>query len=165
MGASHSGLYQTPPLSHQILHNHTTERLLSFKAISYERTRQAEFWSHQCAPSAKEHLPGGSGRRGGGLHAADAGWSGVRLHARSLSPETSWFVEKDGTIATTAIFASWCLRCTEQRVLLLQGQNKSDYSMHLTVLFYAMILFITIIIWECFNFVFNISQLITIGKR
>lgn len=115
------------------------------------RTRQAEFWSHLCAPSAKEHLPGGSGRRGGGLPAADGGWSGARLRARSPTPATGWYVEMDGTTATTATSASWCWRCREQWLLLLQEQNKRGYCVNLTVLFNHIIPIITVIFFSAFD--------------
>lgn len=69
-----------------------------------------------CVPSAREHLPGGSGPHGEGWPAADACWSGGLWRARTRSPATNWSVGTAGTTATTAISVSRGWRCRERKV-------------------------------------------------
>lgn len=85
------------------------------------------------------------------MPAADGGWSGAQLRARSPTPATGWCVETDGTTATTATSASWCWRCREQWLLLLQEQNKRGYHVNLTVLFNHIIPIITVIFFSAFD--------------
>lgn len=75
-----------------------------------------------CVPSAREHLPGGSGPRGEGWPAADACWSGGLSRARSRSPATSWSVGTAGTTARTAISGPrvWCCKARKAQVLRSQ---------------------------------------------
>lgn len=163
MGASHSGLCQTPPLSHQILHKHTRERFIPFKAISNVRRRLKVLLPPVCPICQRTSA-----------WRIWATWRGIARSRRRLEwrpvacqkpePRDRLVRRKGRDDCHDCHFCVLVLALHGAVGSAASGREQKRLVMYLTVLLYNMILAATSILLDCFDFGFNISQLITVGK-